>query len=409
MVADGLWRTSLLVFTGTLIARALGFLFPIVIAHAASKNDFASVFFFINTGFFVSELVLTGYPTALARAVAAEKHAALRGTWLSASAVGGLPLLALSITAGEILTLAVNAALFPMVMVVVGLTFDAYYFQLLRGLSEFRLLVTYRISANAIQILLLILLIAAGAASVATLVALYSFVYLIPMLWIELRWSPGRCLLRKSYAFTIGHLKLLTRFAVPSLISGTAYATIFGLDVFFVLLFAPNALADYAAARAITAPITMLPRSIGTVLLPRVASASDDEAWPMLFRALITSSMLVVCAVGTYSVFSPTIISVVFPPNYAPAAEPLRIIAPALGALAVYSIMSQWWMGRGRPVAPAVSIVSGAMVASASHLVLTSAHGAIGASFAILAGISTALVVLGVHTINQARRRVNGA
>ena len=68
-----LWSATALVFVGNTLARGLGFLFPIVLAHSMDRHDFALVYLFINMGFFTGELVLTGFPTAMARQIASEK------------------------------------------------------------------------------------------------------------------------------------------------------------------------------------------------------------------------------------------------------------------------------------------------------------------------------------------------
>ncbi len=81
----------------------------------------------------------------------------------------------------------------------------------------------------------------------------------------------------------------LTRFAVPALVSGTAYGAILGFDVFFVRLFAPEAVADYGAARSLTLPLLLVPFALSVVLLPRVAAASPERQARALARALAVS------------------------------------------------------------------------------------------------------------------------
>ena len=43
-----LWSATALVFVGNTLARGLGFLFPIVLAHSMDRHDFALVYLFIN-------------------------------------------------------------------------------------------------------------------------------------------------------------------------------------------------------------------------------------------------------------------------------------------------------------------------------------------------------------------------
>ena len=64
-----------------------------------SRDDFALVYLFITTGFFVGELVLAGFPTSLTRYLAAP-GASDRGSWFLSGLVAGLPLLLLSLGAG---------------------------------------------------------------------------------------------------------------------------------------------------------------------------------------------------------------------------------------------------------------------------------------------------------------------
>jgi len=54
----GLLSSAAVVFVGNVAARGLGFLFPLVLTRVVAKSDFAMVYFFINTGFSVGELVL---------------------------------------------------------------------------------------------------------------------------------------------------------------------------------------------------------------------------------------------------------------------------------------------------------------------------------------------------------------
>jgi O-antigen/teichoic acid export membrane protein len=398
---------SLLVFLGNIVARALGFLFPIIVARAATRSDFATVYFFIATGFFVSELVLTGYPTALTRSLAAETVPAAHGSWFSSALLGGAPLLAVSLLMGGIFSAVVDESPVFMSFVVIGLTIDAYYFSLLRGLQLFKWLVSYRIGANVGQLLLVLATVGLHEATVPVLVTVYSFVYLVPIVIIELVARPLRTLVSSAARPTRSRVRDLTRFAIPSLISGTAYAAIFGLDVFYVRLLAPAALPDYAAARSLTVPLILLPFSVGTVLMPRVAGATDAERRLLLKRSVIGTAVVGVAGVAAYVLLSSALVGLVFPSGYAAAATIASYLAPAIGVLAVYSTLSQWWLGVGRPVAAATSIGIGALGAGAAQLALTPAHGAAGAAAAVTIGIGTSLVVLAWQTVRLLRAPVS--
>lgn len=397
----GVWSEAGVVLAGNVLARGLGFLFPIVLARAVTKDDFGTVYFFIGTGFFVSELVLTGFPTAMTRYLAAGGE---RGPWLSSALAGGIPLLVVSIAAGEALAALAGAPPGLMWMVVCGLTLDAYYFGLLRGLRRFKLLASYRVSANLAQIVLLLAAIAAGVDSTAAAVAIYSFVYLIPIAVIEAWKAPLRRALRAGLRPQRSRVRTLARFALPALVSGMAYAALTHADLLFVGLLAESALPDYAAARSLAQPLMLVPYAIAIVMLPAVASAAERERWGMLARALGATVVVGGVAFGAYVAAASTLVEAIMPGSYARAAESLPVLAGALALMGVYTVLSQWWLGIGRAGTPAAALSFGAFVAIGLQFVLTPAHGAEGAAAAGACGVACALGALGVATARTRAR-----
>jgi O-antigen/teichoic acid export membrane protein len=102
--------------------------------------------------------------------------------------------------------------------------------------------------------------------------------------------------------------------------------------------------------------------------------------------------------VGGYFVAGPWLIVTLLPREYAGAIEPLRFLTPALLILGSYSILSQWWFARNRPVTPAITLAVGAAVALLGHVTATSSMGATGAGVAIGGGAGAALALLAVAT-----------
>ena len=401
---SGLLSKASLVLVGEIITRGVGFLFPLVLAHGTSKPVFALIYFFINTGWFVAEPVLTGYPTALIHFLAL--HRQRPAAWATSALIGGIPLLFLSIAVGEAMAKGANAPLGLMSIVVVGLSIDAYYFAALQGLGRFRLLPVYRGSANIIQLLLLIAAIRLGRASEAVAVTIYSFVYLIPIIGLEARFGLiRRPFLHRKSRVEWEQIRALTKFAVPALVAGTAYATIFNLDSFFIQLFSPHSLADYGAAKTLTVPLGLIPFAIGIVLFPQVSAASPDRGWRLLGRGLRVVAAVEVLAIGGYLLLASVAVQLSFPESYQSAATPLRLLAPAVAILGCYHVLSQWWLGNGRPLVPATSLSVGALLCVGCHMLLTSRYGAIGAALSITCGIGIASVILGVMTGRAALHR----
>ena len=394
---------AVVVFVGNVVARGLGFLFPVVLAHLMDRPDFAIAAFLINTGFFAGEIVLTGFPTAMTRALASSREARSQRGWILAAILGGIPLLVVSVVLGAALAVRGEAPVALLTVVIVGLTIDAYYFALLRGLRRFGWLAIYRVAANLAQLVVIVVLgIVWGQLPLGVAVAVYSLIYLAPIAVIEVVDGPARHALRPNVSASISSAAEmarvidLTRFAIPALLSGAAYGAIMGFDVFFVRIFAPDALADYAAARSLAVPMLMVPFALSVVLLPQVAAAPPDETGRLLRRALGIAIGTAVLGWLAYLVLGPAIIALIFPPSYAGATAPLTTLVPAIAIVGVYSIMSGWMLGIGRPWTTALCLAVGATVTIVGQVLITSRYGAVGAGIAMALGAATALVLVSI-------------
>ena len=395
-------------FGGNVLARALGFLFPVLLARATGQDDFALVYFFVNTGFFVGELVLAGFPTALTRFLAAPGNVP-RGTWLLTSILAGIPLLAVSLIAGVGFAIRGDASPALLGLVVIGLTIDAYYFGALRGLGRFGLLVGYRVGANLAQIVIVLFAWQLGVATVPVIVATYALSYLAPIALIEVWRGPVRALRDPVSRPTKAQLSAMARFGIPAVISGIAYAAILGLDVFWIRVLVSDSLAVYGAARSLAMPMSLVPFAISVVLMPRVAMAVGVERYRLLLQALVITTAVGVAAVAGYVVLSDPVVGVVYPASYADAAGLLPLLAAAMGLMGVYSVLSQWWMGTGRATTPAVALVLGAVITGLAHTQLDPQLGAAGAAISIALGATSAIVALGVATIVTAKNAGDGS
>jgi O-antigen/teichoic acid export membrane protein len=237
-----------------------------------------------------------------------------------------------------------------------------------------------------------------GTASLGIVVVIYGLVYLIPIAIIELTAGPARHAIAGRFRPTRAQLRTLTAFAVPSLISGTAYGAILGFDVYFVNQFAPEAVADYAAARSLAVPMLLVPFALAVVLLPRAAAAPRAAQGRLLGRALAITALASAAGWAGYIVLGEFLIGHVFPAAYARATEPLVTLVPAIALLGTYSVLSQWTLGIGRPWTAAICLSAGALVTLVGHATVTASLGSVGAGIAIALGAGTALVLIGIST-----------
>lgn len=166
--------------------------------------------------------------------------------------------------------------------------------------------------------------------------------------------------------------------------------------MFFVRIFAPEALADYAAARSLALPMLLVPFALSVVLLPQVAAAPDREVGRLLRRALTIAVLAAVAGWAGWIVAGATLIGLIFPASYAAAAGPLATLVPAVGIIGVYSIMSGWMMGIGRPWTTATCLTAGSLVTLAGHVLITARLGAVGAGISMGLGAGTALALVGL-------------
>jgi O-antigen/teichoic acid export membrane protein len=145
--------------------------------------------------------------------------------------------------------------------------------------------------------------------------------------------------------------------------------------------------------------MSLVPFAIGVVLLPRVAAADPGSRGGLLARALTIGIGLNALAVVGYVALGPLVSSIVYPASFTGIPEVLPWLAVAMGVTGAYSILSQWWMGTGRPIPPAVALSIGAAAAVMAHLVFDPTFGSIGAAWAMGLGSAIALGVLGTATI----------
>jgi len=125
----------------------------------------------------------------------------------------------------------------------------------------------------------------------------------------------------------------------------------------------------------------------------------------MLRTAFLLTLAALVAASLCYLALARPLIHLLFPASYEKATDLLVVLAPALGLVGLYSVLSQWWMGTGRSLVPAACITSGAVLAAVAETLLTPRLGAGGAAASIAAGALAAIGLLGVLTLAEVSGR----
>jgi O-antigen/teichoic acid export membrane protein len=382
------------IVTGTMFARAIGFLFPVLLTHWESRPAFGLIYFFIGAGFLVAEFSTATFPVAMITLGAGERGRVPVGRWFSAAAVGSIPAVIVAAICGEGLSYLAGAPVGLMSVVVLGLSIDGFYFSALTTLEEYRLTVVYRCIANVGQLILLACAVVAGVASVGVVLAIYALIYVVPIAAIETYRGPVRAAGWRRSAVSADRIHRLTSFAVPSLIAGLAYGVIFGGDVFLVRVLARQDSATYAAARALAVPLIIAPTAIGTVVQPETASATAEERWTMLRRVLAAGIGIAVIGSLVYAALAGPLVSIFYGHGYDQAASQLRLVAAALAVLGVHTSLQYWCLGAGLPRLPAISLACGASITAALGFLAVPRLGGAGAAIAIAVGMTAAVGVL---------------
>jgi O-antigen/teichoic acid export membrane protein len=393
-VSSSFWGMLGGMVTGTMFARAIGFVFPVLLAHWESKPVFALTYFFIGVGFFVAEISTATFPVAMITLAARERRAGDVGCWFAAAAAGSVPAILAAAICGECLSYLVGAPAGLMSIVVIGLSIDGFYFSALTALEEYRLTIVYRALANAVQLAFLAGAVIAGIASVGVVLAIYAFVYLVPIFAIEVYRGPVRAACHWCKRPSGRRIRRLTGFALPSLAAGLSYGAIFGGDVFVVRLLARHDSAIYSAARALAVPLIIAPTAIGTVVQPRTAGATREEQWRMLRRVVGAGIGIALIGILAYAVLAGLLVSAFYGRTYDAAVSELRLIAVALAVLGVHTLLQYWCLGAGLPRLPAISLGCGASITAALAFLLVPPLGGSGAAIAIAAGMTAAACIL---------------
>jgi stage V sporulation protein B len=189
----------------------------------------------------------------------------------------------------------------------------------------------------------------------------------------------------------------LIGFAGPLSVYAIASIGQMSVDIFFVKAVTsnPDIAGYYAASQNVARIPYYLMTGLAAIILPAIAAAArrgNEAAATTAASALRWALILVVPSTAIILSTSTPLIELLYSTEYRPGGELLVLLAPAMGALALSSIVAGVLSGLGRPGASAMLAGIGLAVTVVACVVLIPAHGAPGAALATLIGTSVALV-----------------
>ena len=171
-------------------------------------------------------------------------------------------------------------------------------------------------------------------------------------------------------------------------------------DLLLLATLAPlSTVGHYAVAQLVAELVMLIPRSLGSVLLPTVAANRGRDA--LSAAALRLNGTLSLAGVVGVAVLGPLLILYGYGEAFRPAITPLLILLPGLYLLSAGELASEALRGRGRP--GIVSILAGteAAVSVALAVLLVPRHGAVGGAIAS----ACAYAVFGVSSLVTVARQ----
>ena len=156
-------------------------------------------------------------------------------------------------------------------------------------------------------------------------------------------------------------------------------------DVFLVnLLMGPAAVGVYVIAVALSEKLWLMSQAVSTVLLPRLAQLSTDEAKRKILTPLIARWVLFITLLAALVValVAEGLIRFIFGAEYSGALLPLWILLPGIVSLAAARVLANDIAARGRPEWNMYTSVVVVLVNIAGNVILIPPYGLTGAAAA---------------------------
>ena len=225
-------------------------------------------------------------------------------------------------------------------------------------------------------------------AFLAALVAATTATALLGLIW-GLRIAGGGLRFDRQL-FTTG-----ARYAARAFVVGLLSFTVTRLNVFIMAReSSADQLGYYSVAMQFFDTLSILPISIGTVLLPKLIA--DGNPWAVARRAAALTALLMIPACLLTALVAGPLIRLVFGEHFAAATGPTILMLPGAFFIGVVSVLSQYLAAGGFPKrvlgiwALAVVIMAGA------GLALVPRYGASGAAVALSCTYFAVLVMMAV-------------
>lgn len=336
---------------------------------------------------------------AVVRPLAAASDDADRADWIRVALRAAVPAVALSVAIGVPLAVSADASWLAMTYLVLGLSADAMYFQILTGRRRYMTATVYRLVANVAQLAITVALLVAGVRSVHVFLGVFGGSYVLGMAAVELRGAGVLPMLRLPSAHAVSaRLRRLLAASVPSALTGYAYAALAGLDTYFLVLNRRDMVATYGAAKTLSVPPLLVAYALGNMVQSEAAHATPEDAAALRRRILRGGLLVAAAGTGVACAVAAPAVHLLYGHRFPQAPGALRLLAAATALLGLHSLLHTWAFGRGKYHYPLISLSLGILPAVGLNLALVPAIGITGAAAGVLAGTVVAVGALWLLT-----------
>jgi O-antigen/teichoic acid export membrane protein len=398
------------VLSGQLVARGLGMVFLIVAARTLSTTRFGLFRYALDAG--AMGMVLMQAPvTALARSVAAHRDTGegRRQLWASVQLIAASAAITAVTIAAVSHWLAVPAIWIIAISIGTGI-FETVY-ALAKAVESSRYLAIAYITMNAGQLVAaLTYALIVPVPQIGPFVAMFALssvaaaAYVLPPLMAKLPKREAAPRTLHSRAESRRNLRELVAFCLPLVAAQLGYMVWAGFDTLFVVHQIGGEVAGrFGVAKTLSAVIILFPAAANAVLLPIASRGSSEEARNALKWMLLGGAAMLVLGVALSVALGPWIVTTLFAHRYAAAAVLLPGLVLGMATFSLYSFLTTYAMGRGRPGIYTWSVAIGVIVEVILAFPMVSHFGALGASYCGFVGGAAALVIATVLLMRPKR------
>jgi O-antigen/teichoic acid export membrane protein len=391
--------------TWTLVTRllimGLTFLIGVVMARVLGPTDLGAFSVALVVPSLVSLFLQFGLGVANVYFIGRKKYPAdvLLGNALTLSLITSVLVLPLYLLLIPFLLRTVAVGVQVEVLVLIGLSIPlaligghlSYIFLGLQDIQEYNLLKLVRNGSTLLFLVVFVLILRLGVTGAVVAMVLAWTLMVVRGLWAMRRVVAVRLL----WNWLV--LKDCLRLGIKGYLANLFQFFNYRLDVLLLSFFmGVTAVGIYAVAVAATEVLWYVPEAVATVLFPRTAGTSEEEArsfTPMVSRAVFpwTLALGVLLALLSYPV-----VILVFGGQYAAAVLPLRLLLPGVVMLSLSKVLSSDLGGRGLLLYNTLSSLVGLIATVALDTLLIPRWGINGAAVAssISYTLSTLLVLV---------------